>query len=146
MVSPQKSGITKRTDWVHIELVLVSAIIRVGVELTASWTEAHQARRSCASSLETLTQSFLHRGSERGFRSWLRDIGEPRSCLRLIYTKKANVNKLAKLLPTKRDSSLSVDLHKSMRICPPAPVNTTFIVRKHTHANCEMIKELLAAH
>ncbi len=37
-------------------LVLVSAIA-----LTTSWTEAFQARRSCASSLNTFTQSFLHR-------------------------------------------------------------------------------------
>ncbi len=47
------------------------------IELTTSRTEALQARRSCASSPETFTQSFLHRawpktsGPERGLRSAL---------------------------------------------------------------------------
>ncbi len=47
------------------------------IALASSWTEALQARRSCASSLDTLTQSFLHRawpktrGPEVGSRSAL---------------------------------------------------------------------------
>ncbi len=47
------------------------------IELTTSRAEALQARRSCASSLETFTQSFLHRawlktrGPERGSKSAL---------------------------------------------------------------------------
>ncbi len=36
---------------------LVEAVLPI--ELTISWVEAHQARRSCASSLETFTQSFF---------------------------------------------------------------------------------------
>ncbi len=47
------------------------------IELTTSRTEAPQARRSCASSLDTFIQSFLHRAwlttrdPERGSRSAL---------------------------------------------------------------------------
>ncbi len=47
------------------------------IELTTFWTEALRARRSCASSLETFTQYFLHRawlktrGPESGSRSAL---------------------------------------------------------------------------
>ncbi len=57
------------------KLVLASAITRGG--LTTSRTEALQARRSCASSLETFTPTFLHRawpktrGPEIGSRSAL---------------------------------------------------------------------------
>ncbi len=47
------------------------------IAMTTSRTEAHQARRSCASSLDTFTQSFFHRawpktrGPEIGSRSAL---------------------------------------------------------------------------
>ncbi len=44
-------------------LVLASAL---PIKLTTSRTETLQARRSCASSLETFIQSFLHRAVRKG--------------------------------------------------------------------------------
>ncbi len=47
------------------------------MELTTSWIVASQARRSCASSLVMLAQSFLHHGPESGLQVCL-DRGCPR--------------------------------------------------------------------